>query len=451
MNSTSLILVSLFASTLLSAGSISSEPREPSLVVYNSHIGLVHEKRQLRLDKGPQALIYEEIASSLIPDSVHVTLPKGVTLYSQQYRFDQINAQKLALAHLGQNVKFYLQTGSDLMYKSGTLLSASSQAVVRTAQNEIFTVPISALVFSDIPKELITKPSLVWNVDAPKKSDTSLSLDYLINNISWSSNYVLNLNKDDADLVGWITIDNRSGKAFNATKLALLAGDINRAVTPLNRRHMAQTLVAEMDSGAVAEIAHEGYHLYQVPFTVDLANNENTQIKFLEITAIPIQREYKAVLNSPFYSNGEQRYPVTQSLSIKSLEKALPMGTVRTYSQEAGTMLLLGESSINHTPKHEQLDITLGKNFDLLTKSTIIANSSDRYYNDVKVAYELTNRTDTSKTVELLIPFQKQENGQSSVTTSKKYHWKNGDVLAFEVTLKADSKERFEVHFRAKK
>ncbi|MEN8146833.1 MAG: hypothetical protein ABFR02_04360 [Campylobacterota bacterium] len=451
MNYSPLLLLSLFTSTLLSGGTISSKPIDPSLVVYNGNLGLVHENRKMQLDRGKQALVYNDVASSVITDSVNVTFPKGVTLYSQQYRFDQINAQKLALAHLDKEVKFYIKTGSDLMYKSGSLLSASSQAVIKTSQNEIYTVPTSALIFSNIPKELITKPSLVWNVDAPKKSRTTLTMDYLVNNISWKSNYVLNLGKNHADLSGWITIDNRSGKAFNDTKLTVLAGDINRAVVPVNRRYMAKAAMAEMDSVAVQELSHEGYHLYQIPFKIDLANNEKTQIKFLDITKIPVTRKYEVNLNSPFYFNSERKHTVTQYLEIKSLEKALPMGTIRSYSKEGEATLLLGESSIGHTPKHEEVKVTLGKNFDLLVKSKILLNSSDRYYNDTKISYELTNRSKTSKTVELLVPFIKRGNGQSRVSTKQKYSWKNGNLLSFKVLVKADSKKSFEVHFRAKK
>ena len=451
MNYTPFLLISLCTSSLLAAGTISLEPADPSLVIYNGNLGLVHETRKIELDQGRQALIYNDVASSVITESVNVSFPKGVTLYSQQYRFDQINAQKLAQAHLGKNVKFYIQTGSDLMYKSGTLLSAFAQAVVKTAENEIFTVPTSALIFSDIPKELITKPSLVWNVNAPRKSKSALTLDYLINNISWNSNYVLNLSKDHADLSGWITINNRSGKAFNETKLTVLAGDINRASVPTNRQYMTKAVMADGVNEAVQELSHEGYHLYQIPFKVNLTNNESTQIKFLDIKEIPIARKYEAHLNSPFYISGEQKYPITQYLVIKSLDKALPMGTIRSYSKEKETTLLLGESTIGHTPKHEEVKVTLGTNFDLLVKSTLLSTNSDRYYDDTKVAYEVTNRSKESKTLELLVPFVKQENGDSKIDTAQKYSWKNGNTLSFKIDLKADSKKSFEVHFRAKK
>jgi len=451
MKTIALPLISLFTSSLLIAGTIAKEPTHASLVVYNGNLGLIHETRSMSLDKGKQALVYNEVASSVVTESVNVSLPEGVKLYSQQYHFDKINAQKLAQAHLGKKVRFYIKTGSDLLYKEGTLLSASSQAVIKTKKDEIYTVPTSALIFSTIPKELITKPSLVWNINAPKASKSTLSMDYLIRNISWKSNYVLNLQREYADLTGWITINNRSGKAFKETTLTVLAGDINRVAAPNPRRYMAKIAMIESDSETAEELSHEGYHLYKIPFKVNLSNNESTQLKFLTINNIPITKKYTAQLSSPFYANGEHNYNVTQSLEIKSLEKALPMGTIRSYSQQDKTTLLLGESHINHTPKHEKVKVTLGKNFDLIVRSKMLSNNSDRYYNDVRISYEITNRSDEAKTVELLIPFVKRDNNQNSVKTSQKYNWKNGNKLSFKIRVKADSKKSFEVHFRAKK
>ena len=452
MNRSPIILISLLASTLLAAGSISKTPIDPSLVVYNNNLSLVNETRSLTLEKGHQSLVFKDVARTVITDSVNVTLPKGVKLFSQQYRFDKINANKLAQAHLGKEVKFYIKTGSDLLYKKGTLLSASSQAVIKTVDGDIYTVPTSALIFSTIPSTLITKPSLVWNIDSKSKKSGQMGLDYLVNNISWNSNYVLNLHKEKADLNGWITINNRSGKAFEKTKLIVLAGDINRVSTPRyeNRAYMAKAVMADTPT-PVQEMSHEGYHLYKIPFKVSLANNEKTQIKFLDLKEIPITRKYKAQLANPFYFNGQQKAAVTQYLEIKSLENPLPMGTIRSYSKQNDTTLFLGESSINHTPKHEKIKITLGKNFDLKVKSKMIINNSDHYYNDTSVYYEISNRSNSTKTVELLIPFIKRGNGNSRIQTNQKYSWKDAHTVSFKVPVKADSKKSFEVHYRAKK
>jgi len=445
------LFTTLIAAPLLCAGTLSSVVSTPSLVVYNANIGLIHESREASLDKGEQALVCNDVADTLIDESVNVTLPKGVTLDSQQFRHDRINVNSLAQAHLGKTVTFYIPTGSDLMYKSGTLLSASSQALIKTPDNKIYTVPITALVFHETPENLVVKPSFVWNISAPKREKTTFTMDYLINNISWRSDYALILSQNHVDLNGWVTVNNRSGRSFNNTKLSLLAGNINRASLPRERHYMAKAAFAESDAAAVQELSFEGYHLYPIPFKVSLANNESTQIKFVEIKDIPVTRKYKTMLNNPHYVQGEVKHQVDQHLEIESLDKALPTGTIRSYSKEKGETILLGESIIGHTPKHQQFDVALGKEIDLQVKERILDDNSDRYYSDTTVSYEATNRSKTSKRIELLIPYVKRKNGQMSVDTSQQYRWKNGKLLAFDVMLKPDSKKVFDVHFRSKK
>jgi len=445
------LITTLIAAPLLSAGTLSSVVSNPSLVVYNANLGLVHESREVSLDKGEQTLVCSDVAGSLIAESVNITLPKGVILYSQQFRFDRINADSLAQAHIGKTVTFYIPTGSDLMYKSGTLLSASSQALIKTDDNKIYTVPISAVVFHETPEDLVLTPTLMWHVNSLKREKTALSMDYLINNISWRSDYTLSISQDHADLNGWVTVNNHSGKAFNDTRLSLLAGNINRAALPRERHYMAKAAFAESDAAAVQELSFEGYHLYPIPYNVSLANNESTQIKLMEIRHIPVTRSYKTRLYDPHHIQSEVTHQVDQFLEIKSLDQPLPMGTIRSYSKENGETLLLGESIINHTPKHQNIEVVLGKAVDLQVKERMLDDNSDRYYYDTTVSYEVINRSNRVEHIELLVPYVKRSNGQMSVDTSQQYRWKNGNLLAFDVQVSADSKKVFDVHYRRKK
>ena len=52
---------------------------------------------------------------------------------------------------------------------------------------------------------------------------------YRTTGFSWKADYSLTLNQDEtqADLGGWVSIDNRSGKRYLNAKLKLIAGDVN--------------------------------------------------------------------------------------------------------------------------------------------------------------------------------------------------------------------------------
>lgn len=448
---TVLLSLSAFLTVSLSAATLSA-PSTSQLIVYNGNVGLVHEKRALSLSKGPQEIIYDDVASTLNTDSVSIKLPKDVILYSQQYRFDKLNAQKLAQAHIGTRVKFYIKTGSDLLYKEGTLLSASHEAVIKTPNNDIYTVPTSALIFSTIPKSLITKPSLVWNVSAAKKSDSQLELDYLINNISWKSNYVLNLDKKSADLTGWISINNRSGKAFNDVHLHVLAGDLNLANNPQQpRRHYKEVMAVMADAPQVTQVSSEGYHHYSVPFKVSLANNEQTQIKFIDLKNIPITRKFRANLSNPFYFQGNQKHPVQRYVEIKSLETPLPQGVVRSYATSEATTLFVGATAIKHTPKHEKIALLLGNDFDMNVKEVSSKINDDKYHYNRVITYEITNRSEKNQEVELFMPYLSANHHQASIITNEKYEQVEGTKLRFTIKTKADSTYIFDVLYRAKK
>jgi len=433
---------------LLSSASLASTNN--SLIVYNGNVGLVHENKNIKIKKSDSTITYEDVASTIETDSVNVKLPDSVTLYSQQYRFDKLTLSKLLDAHIGKSVQVrVLRDTKNFTIINATLLSSNgASSLVRNDKNRIISVNSRDIIFKSIPKELLTKPSLVWNIKATRSLKTEMEIDYLIKNITWSSDYILNLNKNSADLSGWITIDNRSGKKFDDTSLYVLAGEINRAAKPTYRREMMYAK-AVTTSPQVTQEAHEGYHFYTIPFKVNLANNEKTQIKFTDKKRLDFRRKYSASLHNPLYLRGEVKSDVSQIRKLKGLDIPLPKGVVRTYSKLKGTSILLGETSIKHTPKDTALELKLGKNFDLKVVQTVLKREDSQHYYDVDVKYSVKNSSNKSKTVELLVPFNKNKN--SIVKSSQIYKFTKGNLVTFSIQVKANSSKSFKVHFESKK
>lgn len=442
--------VTLTLPALLLAASLSSAPSDASLVIYNAGIGLVHEQRALTLDKGMQSIVYPGVATTVQTDSVNVKLPGNVTLYSQQYRFDKITLNKLLEAHIGKTVRFRSGPDDAPLLREGVLL-ATDPAVVRTDKGIESGIDAQAFIFDAIPDTLIMKPSLVWNVAAERAAKGEMSLDYLISNIGWKSDYVLKVDGDRGDLSGWITVDNRSGKRFEAINLHLLAGEINRATPPVR---YADVMMLEKTAAApaVSQQAHEGYHLYTIPFAVTLADREKTQIKFLDRPAHALGRRYDVSVLPPFALSTEQKHAVVQSIELAPFDVPLPAGTVRTYSDADGTTILLGETRLQNTPKNEKVSLTLGKNFDLIAKEKLVERRDDGRYYDATIAYTLTNRSDAKKTVTLTVPGIVSGNGYAvNITTKADYTRPDADTIRFEHTLKAGESKTWEVGYKARK
>ncbi len=449
MKNLTLLASALFAS-LSSASMLSPDIQESSLVVYNGGIGLVHEKRSLTLNKNDTNIIYEDVANTIDTDSVNIKLTDSIKLYSQQYRFDKLTQQKLLNAHIDKKVEVrVLKDVKNFKIITATLLSSSAnKSIVKTSNSKIITVDSNNIIFDTIPKELITKPSLVWNVQTDKKIKTDIEIDYLIKNISWKSNYILNVSKNIANLSGWISVDNRSGKKFIKTDLNLLAGDINMAKEERLYQDVRYAKMA-MASAPVQHKAHEGYHIYKIPFKIDLANNEKTQIKFIDKRSIDIKRTFVSNLSNPLYLQNQTKHDVTQYINIKGLDFALPKGVVRTYSKINKQSILLGQSSLKHTPKNSPIELKLGTNFDLKVTQSILSRDDSKYQYSASVEYSVKNSSDEQKTVKLLIPFNKNKN--SKVKTSAAFSYTEGNKIEFLVEVNANSTASLKASFISKK
>ena len=420
-----------------------------SLIVYNGNIALVHEQRALSVNKNDKEILYRGVANTIDTDSVNVQLPNSIVLHSQQYRFDKLSQQKLLNAHIGKEVtvKILKDTKNFTKIQAKLLSSNSSYSIVKIKDGEIISVNSRDIIFKTIPSELITKPSLVWNISAKKSLKSKMSIDYLIKNVNYKSNYILNIKDNKANLDGWISIANRSGKKFINTKLYVLAGEINRHQRVQNIYRVAKSMA--MDSSPVAQQAYEGYHFYTVPFKVNIANNETTQIKFINKKDIPIKRKYSTTLSQPNYFNTEIKHGVTQYIHLNALNFAMPKGVIRSYSKLQNTNIFLGESNIKHTPKNTPIDLRLGKNFDLKVTESILRRDDTKLYTDATIKYSVKNSSQKSKTVQLLIPFNK--NSTSTIDTNKPYKFTKGNLVTFNIKIKGESSKSFKVRFRSKR
>ena len=433
----------------LHSATLNPDSKNNSLIIYNSNVGLVHESRDLKLKKEDTRIIYEDVASSINTDSVNVSLPKGISLFSQQYRYDKLTQNKLLDAHIGEKVSVnVLKDAKNFKIIRATLLSNDGSSCIIKHQNQISIVESKNIIFDTIPKELITQPSLVWNIQTDKEIDSHMSIDYLIDHISFKSDYILQLEGERANLNGWITIDNRSGKAFENTELHVLAGEINRSRQARQNYRVATSIVKMADSTEVAHQAYEGYHFYTIPFKVNLANNEKTQIKFITQNDIDIKREYRVQMNNPNHFSGEVKHDVTQEITIKGLDFPLPKGIARTYSKLQNTNILLGESNIQHTPKDTPISLTLGKNFDLKLTETLTNTERGSRYHENDVTYTIKNSSNETKTVEISVPFS--NNHSDEITSKEKYTFTQGNLVTFKIKVQAQSTKKFDVHYRNK-
>ncbi len=359
------------------------------VTVYNSNIGLVKEVRSLELNTGTNEVRFSDVAAGINPRSVQVvslTDPDGTAVLEQNYEYDIVGSYKLLQKYI--DLEITLTTTEGQTY-TGTLLSASDDVILSTEEGIrlIKASQIREFAFPALPEGLITKPTLVWLLDAAKAGAQDLRVTYMTEGLNWRADYVAMLSADDSTLSlnGWVTVDNNSGTTYRDAKLTLVAGDVNRVVEQrvMVDRAYAEAMPAPTAAPAVAERSLFEYHLYEVLRPVTLKDSQTKQVEFASAPQIDVDkvyvyeslpsyfRWYGGVYTDPNYGVGVQE-KIRVLIEFTNSEEAglgipLPQGTMRVYKEDVGGGAeFIGEDSIEHTPKDEDMSLFLGNAFDLV-------------------------------------------------------------------------------------
>ena len=123
----------------------------------------------------------------------------------------------------------------------------------------------------------------------------NLEVSYLTNNLKWKADYVVVLDStdDNAELSGWVTVDNKSGTTYKDAKLKLVAGDVNRVREMFREKRMHyEGMVMAKGMSQFEEKEFFEYHIYDLNRKTELKNNQTKQISLLEAGNINIMKEF---------------------------------------------------------------------------------------------------------------------------------------------------------------
>ncbi len=454
--------------TLALAIVLASAATSTEVTVYNQGFGLVKEERTLSLSSGRQLVKVEDVASRIEPTSVSIKSlgdKDAFTVLEQNYQYDLISPMAILAKSVGKRVSFTRSVGNTRETLTGVLLSSpatvvagtgSDQAttynglVIKTDDGRIILNPQGEIVVLEIPEGLISKPTLLWDLEAAKAGQAKVELSYLTQGIDWEADYVVNLAPGGAtaNLTGWVTLDNQSGATYQDAKLKLLAGEVNRATNP--RGAPGGMVAMEARSANKADFQEESlfeYHLYTLQRPATIRNNEIKQISLLEGAGIKVVKtliaDFSRMMRVPEageYGTNQLNPEVQisfQNSTANGLGMPMPQGKVKVYqSDKSGSMQMLGEDRIQHTPRNESLRLTLGRAFDVIAtkKRTNYTKLGDR---GARESYELEmrNRKEVEDTVTVYEAFYGQ---WKIVEKSQEFVKVNSERAAFVVKVGPD-------------
>ncbi|MBF0505395.1 MAG: DUF4139 domain-containing protein [Nitrospirae bacterium] len=358
--------------------STQEQQKEVYLTIYNSGIGLVKDRRDIPLGTGIREILFADVAPKIIPSSVRVnslTRPDSLQVLEQRYQYDLISPEKLLDKFVGKEVKLvskkpYTDTEEVV---TALLLSNHNGPVFKIGDEITFNYP-GRIIFPKLPENVASKPSLFWRVKS-SAPEQRIEAAYITEGIDWKADYTLDLNEagNQADLSGWVTINNQSGIAFNNARVKLVAGDISRVRDHGPGKIMPMMAAAAPETPVKGESFSE-YHLYTLEAPIQINDNEIKQIAFLNARHILLNKELVLKGESAYFTNKYDK-PLPQKVGIYfdmvNTEKngpgiPLPGGVVRVFKNDKeGNSQLIGENTIVHTPKDEKLRIKTGEAFDI--------------------------------------------------------------------------------------
>lgn len=376
------------ASALDQATSLKDQT-ELAVTVYNSNVALVRDVRQLNLPTGAFRLKFMDIAATVNPATVHfrsLSEPERLNVIEQNYEYDLLEPAKLLHKYVGKQVtitRAYTESGTTKHEEITATLLADNNGPVWKIGNDIVTgLYAESYRFPEVPANLYDRPTLLMSLDNSGGRKQQIETSYLATNLSWNSDYVLTVARDDkvADLDGWVTLTNNSGTAFHNASLQLVAGELNRVSPPAPTAPMAREMV--MNKAVAQQFQQENfseYHLYTLGRKTSVEDKETKQISLLQGSGVPVEKIFVVNGQNFYYHNryspgSPQKDPVMVFYKFKNEEKSglgmpLPAGNLRVYQKDSkGGVLFIGEDHIDHTPKDESVTVHIGNAFDVVAE-----------------------------------------------------------------------------------
>ena len=437
---------------------------QTQLTIYNQNFATVKESRSLDLKKGDNEVRVTDITAHLEPVSVvlrDLKTPDGIQIIEQNYESDPLGEGLLLRKSEGKTLDFEItlpQTGEKKIVKGKLLRSGyvphaaafqqygqqyyyqqmamanaqgGGQPIVEVDGKIQFGLP-GRPIFDALDPQAFLKPTLLWRLWTDRAGQHDVEFSYLTGGMRWEANYnaVAPEKGDNFDLIGWVTLENMSGKDFENASLKLMAGDVARA--PQEGRNGRFDAIGGMVLGSagngapqVTEKAFEEYHLYTLPRPTTVLDREVKQVEFIRAVNVPAKRlyvydgfkldqryrgwDYNSIRREANY--GTDCNPkvwamleFTNSVAAH-LGMPLPKGKVKVYRRDTdGRNEFIGEDALDHTAKDEAVRLYTGNAFDVVgERKQISFKRDDRSDHWADETFEITLRNHKKEEIEVRV------------------------------------------------
>ena len=457
-----LIPMKLPALLLLAAASFSFAA-DPALTMYNGGYAVVRETLMIDLKAGVNQVSFAGVTALVEADSVILRDIKGKAEFQvleQSYRNDPVSQAMLLSLFEGKALEFNRRETNKpdrvivgKVIRSGFVPGGNFVEPIIEVDGKLqFSVP-GEPIFPSLGDDNVLKPTLNWKLNSASSGKIDAEVAYLSNGFSWEASYnlVATDKSDLLDVVGWVTMKNRSGMTFADARVKLLAGDVNRAQPEYSstRSFGGGSGVGKSYARVVTEKSFDEFHLYALGNPVTLRDKETKQVEFVRATGVKAERIYVFEGTRQYEQRGAstlgkvQVYREFKNAEANKLGMALPKGKVRFYTQDGDRQLeFVGENRIDHTPKDEVIRVLTGNSFDLVGEHRVTNNTQDSANRFATQTVEIKVRNRKKEPVEIRVIEHANLSGNWTLTAQSQPHEKkDATTFEFRVPLKPDEEK----------
>lgn len=448
------VLLVAIASAVVHAQSIvvSADSAARTAMTLYSNAAIVRHWFDVTLPKGERSIRIERLPEMISPTSVVVRPSTAdVVVTWQTLNTSSVSASDMLQSYVGRSVVLRQTSGvveGELLAPPVTMVGGGQPcyvgAVIRTRSGELLVSPCGELVLPAPAPAVNLTPTLVASlVNRGSSTRSSLETVYQCDGLQWEATYTATLLDDrQLQLEGRVHILNSTRSSFRCDQLQLVAGSVNlrRKLARPNVEFMtaARTMAASDDVPAREQL--DEYHLYTISSGATIAANTTTTLALRPPTTLPYVR--RAIVWGRYYPAYQMRESDSVELAVSNVvefvntpsdSQPLPAGTVRVWRRDkSGTLQLLGEDDISHTPYGDKIALTIGDVFDLraVRKEVNYARIADRAA-QYTVEYTVRNGSPSARDVTVVesfagtwtitdstVPFAKRSSSRAEFTVN---------------------------------
>lgn len=456
-----------------------------TITVYNDNLAMVKDSSIItNLKKGLNIVRFHGVASGIKPDSVSfksLTDQLTTQVLEQNYEYDLVSAGKALGKYIDNDIKILMDDGKTRAGKLVSFESNLSEMNVRINEyrvtgkgqgtititdedGKLEVIPFNSvreIKLGKLPPNMVTKPTLVWELDVRNPGEHQVEVGYLTEGMFWDADYVAIVAPDDKsiDFKGWVTLRNNSGNTFPDASLKLIAGDVNviKPPPPQKKEEAKRGFQAvspgesdkEKNIGFVEKTFFE-YHMYTLQGKTTLRDNEVKQITlFPELKKIPVKKIF--LYNGSKFGKKVRNILEFENIKENNMGIPLPKGRIKVSKADIdGLLEHIGQDTIDHTPagKKEFIRIFLGNAFDVAGewKQTNTKHLGDNTY-EYSYEIKLRNHMDSlrspqaDKEVEVVVQEDHLYGSWEIIENSHKYEKKNANTIEFTIKVPEKGKE----------